>query len=802
MFSILKKEIKIFFGSLTGYLAIIIFLLAAALFLWVFPGQYNIPENGYATLEGFFSLAPWLYLFLIPAITMRFCAEEKRIGTIEILLTRPVTDFDLVFSKFLAGLFLVFCTLIPTLLWFLSVYLLGNPVGVIDTGATWGSFAGLFFLASIYISIGIFASSLTDNQIVSFILAMALSFTFFVGFDFVAGSGVPYFLQQLLSLMSINSHYLSVSRGVLDIRDMLYFAGITSLFLWITAGFLRKGKWEKKKYRIRAATVFVVIPLIIIISDNIFYRIDLTSDKRYTLSAVSSEVVRGMESHAEVELFLSGKLEPGLRKLQQEVFEKVAVLNALSGKSIRIYTTDLYAMANIDKREQLIESITSKGIIPTSFRHQTEEGVSTRLIFPGALIRYDGKEEAVNFLKYNSDFLHEANFNHSVETVEFELVNAFRRLMRTKKRKVAFLDGHGEADRYQVYDFTESLIKDFIVSRITADSLSDEKRAPDIVIVADPVEPFSEKDKFMIDQYIMKGGKVVWLIDPVQVSLDSLSKGHLTFAFPRDLNLQDQLFNYGARINYELLQDVKCARLRVNTAPPGSPPQFTLHPWYYSPLLVPDDNHPLSRNINSVFTEFVSSLDTVSVDNVRKSLILTTSPYARGVKSPSAVSLRNIDNPPSRELFNRQFIPVGVLLEGSFRSVFKNRMPEAVGLSRRPVIGESSDTKMVVIADGGIIINQVDYSVSPPRVAKLGYDRVSGKTFGNKDFLLNVVHYLSDDRGIMQLRSRTQKIRLLDKVRLREGKMRWQLLNVLAPLVLVAVWGVIYSLLRRYYNRR
>ncbi|NLO02086.1 MAG: gliding motility-associated ABC transporter substrate-binding protein GldG [Bacteroidales bacterium] len=802
MYSILKKEIKIFFGSLTGYLAITIFLLFAGLFLWVFPGRYNIPENGYATLEGFFSIAPWLYLFLVPAITMRFFADEKRSGTLEILLTRPVTDFNLVIAKFLAGLLLVFCSLLPTLLWFLSVYLLGNPVGIIDTGATWGSFAGLFFLAAIYIAIGIFASSLTDNQIVSFIFAMAISFAFYLGFDFIAGSGVSYLPEQLLSWMSINNHYLSVSRGVIDLRDLIYFGGMTYLFLWITAGFLRTGKWKNRKFRIRTAILFVVMPIIFLVSGNIFYRIDLTSDKRFTLSVVSREIAGGMESHADVEFYLAGKLEPGLRKLQQEVFEKIAVLNAWSDKNIRIQITDPYTIPNVEKREQFIKSIISKGITPTRFRHETDEGVSTRMIFPGALIRYDGKEAAVNFLKYNSDFSHEANFNHSVESVEFELANAFQRLMRKSRPAVAFLEGHGEADRYQVYDITESLVEDFLVKRITADSLTGGTMVAEILIIADPVLPFSEKDKFMIDQYVMMGGKTIWLIDPVQVSLDSLSKGQLTFAFPRDLNLHDQLFNYGVRLNYELLQDVECARLRVNTALPGNPPRFTLHPWYYSPLLVPDDNHPLSRNINRVFTEFVSSVDTLSGNRIDKSVILTTSPYARRVKSPSSVSLKNIDNPPARELFNQQFLPVGILLEGSFTSVFKNRMTEAVGLNHRDVIEDSPDTKMVVIADGGIIVNQVDYSENPPRIAELGYDRVSGRTFGNKDFLLNVIYYLNDEQGIMQLRSRTQKLRLLDKVRLREEKAFWQLLNVLVPMALVVIWGIVYNAVRRYRNKR
>ena len=798
MYSLFNKEIKTFFGSLIGYLAILVFLLVTGLFLWVFPGAYNIPENGYATLEGLFSLAPWLYLFLVPAITMRFFADEKRTGTLEILLTRPLSDFQLVLAKFLSGMVLVTFSLLPTLLYFLSVYLLGNPVGSIDTGATWGSFFGLFFLAAIYVAIGIFASSLTDNQIVSFILAMVLSFIFYLGFDFIASSGIPYLLEQIFEWLSINNHYLSASRGVIDLRDIIYFAGMTFLFLWFTRGFLRQGTWKQKRFRLNALLITFLFLVIFVVSGNFIYRLDLTSDKRYSLSSVSANLAGKLEHPVEVDFYLAGKLEPGLRKLQQEVLEKIAVLNVYSPKNIRVRITDPYAIGNSEKREELISKLIDKGIQPTSFRQQTDQGVSTRLILPGAIIRYNGKETAVNFLKYNPDFSHEANFNHSAESVEFELTNAFQKLMRTRRSSVAFLEGHGEADRYQVYDFASALSEDFLVRQIPADSLITNSVAADILIIADPTEPFSEKNKFYIDQYIMQGGKVIWLIDPVQVSLDSLSTGHLTMAFPHDLNLNDQLFRYGVRLNYELLQDVECARLRVNTAPPGTPPQFTIHPWYYSPLLVPSDNHPLSRNLNRVFTEFVSSVDTISGNpQVQKNIILSTSPYARTVKSPSTVSLQNIDNPPARELFNQSFIPVGVILEGIFTSVFKNRMLETLEIPFSEIISESKPTKMVVIADGGIITNQVDYSTSPPRVQELGFDRVSGQSFGNKEFLLNAVYYLNDESGIMHLRNRTQKMRLLDKVRLREEKPFWQWLNVLLPLVLAGLWGVIYYFIRR-----
>jgi ABC-2 type transport system permease protein len=803
MYSLFRKEIKTFLGSLIGYLVIIVFLVVTGLFLWIFPGVYNIPDNGYATIEGLFLLAPWLYLFLIPAITMRSFADEKRTGTIEILFTHPVTDFQLVLAKFLAGLALVAFSLLPTLLYFLSVYLLGNPVGSIDIGATWGSFIGLFFLAAIYLAIGIFSSSLTDNQIVSFILSMAISFVFYLGLDFVASSGVPYIFEQLLSWFSINNHYLSISRGVVDLRDIIYFAGMTLFFLVITATVIRTGNWKLRRTKTRFSIFLMVLLAVFFVSTNFLFRVDLTSDKRYSLADVSKEIASDIKAPVEIEFFLDGELEPGLQKLQNEVFEKIAVLNVYSQKPIRVKLVDPYGFNNNQKREEFQNKLIERGIKPVSFNRKTDQGVSTRFIFPGAIIRSGEKEIAVNFLKNNPDFSYEVNFNHSVESVEFELINAFQKLMREKKSTIAFLEGHGEFNQYEVLDFANSLAADFEVKRTTIQLIEANPAETDILIVAGPNQPFSEKDKFIIDRFVMGGGKVVWLIDPVQVSLDSLSGGYQTFAFPRDLNLNDMFFKYGVRLNYELLQDVDCAQILVNTAPTGSQAQWTLHPWYYSPLLTPVDNHPLSRNLNRIYTEFVSSVDTVSGNrNLAKSVILSTSPYARKVKSPSSVSLENIKNPPARELFAEAFIPVGVLVEGEFTSVFENRMIENLGINTTNFQTVSKPTKMVVIGDAGLISNKVNYAQQPPQIQTLGYDRVSKQTFGNKEFLLNTIFYLNDETGIMQLRSRTVQLRLLDKVKLREEKGSWQWLNLVIPLIVVLLFGVVYNVLRRYrYSR-
>jgi ABC-2 type transport system permease protein len=295
MFSLLKKEIASFFGSLTGYVVVFVFLLATSLFLWVFPGNYNIPDAGYASLDGLFSLAPWVYLFLVPAITMRLFAEEKRLGTMEVLLTRPLSEFRIVVAKFLSGLLLVSVSLLPTFIYFYSVYALGNPVGCIDTGGTWGAYIGLFFLAAIYVSIGLLASSLTDNQIFAFILALFLSFVAYLGFGLIGSLQLPSSVQQVIINLGIGEHYSSISRGVVDSRDLIYFLSAILIFLYLTSRVIHFHKVNFRREVKQGLMIILGFVLIGIISGQIFFRIDLTAEKRYSINDISKNMLKSHE---------------------------------------------------------------------------------------------------------------------------------------------------------------------------------------------------------------------------------------------------------------------------------------------------------------------------------------------------------------------------------------------------------------------------------------------------------------------------------------------------------------------------
>jgi ABC-2 type transport system permease protein len=798
MFSLLKKEITSFFGSLTGYVVLFVFLLTTSLFLWVFPGNYNIPESGYASLDGLFALAPWVYLFLVPAITMRMFAEEKRMGTMEILLTRPISAFRIVLAKYLAGLLLVLFSLLPSFIYFYSVYALGNPVGCIDTGGTWGAYIGLFFLAAIYVAIGILASALTDNQIFAFILAMALSFFAYLGFDLVGSMQLPSSTQQFITSLGINEHYNSVSRGVVDLRDLVYFGIAIFIFLWITARVIQFQHFSFRNESKKLAVVAMVILPLVYASGQWFFRIDLTAEKRYSITEVSKNVVERLENPVNITLYLDGELPAGFRKLKKSIEEKIADYNAFSSEPIHLMVFDPYRITDKKSQQKFFQELVALGIQPTNSLQNTDRGTVTRMIFPGAVVEYGDKKIGINLLKNNQEAHAEVNLNNSIESLEYEFTSAFADLLSNEKHGIAFLNGHGELNEHETHDFTESLSNKYEVTRISSNQLSGNASKFKVVVIANPTKAFPEVDKFYLDQYLMEGGRLMWLIDPVSVSLDSLSNGLTTLAFPQNLNLDDQLFRYGVRLNSNLIQDVDCLMLPVNTAPEGAPANFKPAPWYFSPLLIPPDDHVIGRNMNRVKAEFVSSIDTVGKQqSVKKSVVLSTSPYSLVSQTPLEVSLASINNPPDRRLFNQPSQPIGMLLEGTFTSVYKNRMVDSFGAKASEVKTESQPTKMIIFADGNLMANQFRLVNGVPEYRQLGFDRYSKQVFGNKAFLLNAINYLTDDEGLMDLRSRTFKIRLLDKVRVKEAKLTWQLINVILPLVIVSAFGAVYVYLRR-----
>jgi ABC-2 type transport system permease protein len=806
MRALVQKEIASFFATITGYAVLVVFLALTSLFLWLFPGEFNLLDSGYAQLDGLFMLAPWVFLFLIPALTMRMLADERRMGTLELLLTKPLSDGQIVLGKYLAGLVLVALALLPTLIYAVTVYQLGNPTGNMDLGSVAGSYVGLFFLASAYLSIGLFASSLTDNTIVAFIGGMLGSFLLFDGLERMADLSVFQGIQLLVLQLGMNEHYLSLSRGVLDSRDIFYFAGISALFLgaarWVL---MRRGNSNKpaRDWAVLAAVVLAVN----VASQWGHFRWDLTAEKRYSLGKSTLALLEQVEEPLLFTVYLEGDLPTGFQRLKRETLQMLNEFRA-ENRLVQFRLVDPSESEDERDRAEVYQQLRTKGLGAVQVEIKEKNGVRNVELFPGAVASYGDKETVVLLLTEQFAVAPEAQINASVQNLEYALANSLRQLVLQDRPRVALLEGHGELPRPKSASLEYELSKNYAVERFNlrefvVDSTTQQLSLVQqqlrlntfqLVVINKPTQPFSDLDKWLLDQYVMSGGKVIWAVDAVHAEIDSLSRAPEFLAYPQwdALRLSDQLFGYGVRVNTSLVQDLVAGGVNDRRA---------VHRWVYFPLLMAQTKHPISKDLNAVRVEFGTSLDTVAVPGVKKTVLLQSSPYAKRQATPSVVSLRTLYEEPAEATFQDRLLPMAVLLEGKFPSVFKNRIaPKNEAGKLIPLLSESKPTQMVVVADGDLAKNQLN--VVNPNLARgiplpMGYDQYTDMQYGNANFVLNTVDYLLDSQGLIGVRSREVKLRLLDAQRVtREGSF-WKTLNTLLPLALVALGGFLFRLNRK-----
>lgn len=811
MYTLFKKEISNFLSSLTGYIAIIVFLVITGMFLWVFHLDFNILDFGYANIDGLFLIAPFIFLFLIPAITMRMFADENRSGTIEVLLTLPLSDLQIILAKYFAALIIVVFSLIPTFIYFISVYQLGLPPGNIDMGGMWGSYLGLLFLGSAFVSIGLFSSSFSNNQIISFIIAAFLSGFFYIGFELIYSFDLFGKFDLFIKTLGISEHYSSMSRGVIDTRDVIYFLSIIALFLLLTKISL---EIRKRKNLIPLLLGLAIIILVNIISSFVFTRFDLTTEKRYSLSEATKDLLKEVDDIVYFKVYLEGDFPAGFKRLRRETKETLDEYRAYN-KNIQYEFINPSASEDIQTRKSIYEQLVNKGLNPTDLQVKSKGGMSKQIIFPGAIVSYKGKELPLQLLISQVGVPPEEVLNNSLQGLEFNISNTIRNLTVNKRPKIAFIEDHGELKDIDVYDITLALQDYYDVERVriggkinslTRREESDSgnvmvKNRFDAIIIAKPDSAFSDKDKFIIDQYIMNGGRVLWLIDPVFASMDSLQRYNETVSIRNDLNLDDLLFKYGIRLNDNLIMDLNALPIPLLVGHIGDQPQFEYFPWYFFPVITPMQEHPIVKNLNTIKTEFISSIDTVITPGIKKTILLTTSPYSRTVNAPSMISLQILREKPDERLYNGPEQIVGVLLEGQFESMYTHIIPPEIANDKLIAFkAKSPPTKMIVISDGDIIRNQLHMSKGYP--LPLGFDQYTNETFGNKELIMNAVNYLTDDTGLISIRSRELKLRLLDKTKYTDSKIKWQLINILIPIVIIIMFGIFYSRIRskRYGN--
>lgn len=793
MIAILKKEFVGFFASPIGYLVIGLFLVVNGLFLWVFAGEFNIFDAGFADLLPFFELAPWVLLFLIPAITMRSFSDERKLGTLELLLTKPLRTRQIVLGKYLGAALLVLLALLPTLIYILTISSLGNPEGNWDVGSTMGSYFGLLLLSLSYTAIGICTSAFTNNQIVAFILSIFLCFLFYFGFDGIASLSS----SSNLAEWGMQYHYRSLSRGVLEGKDVLYFLGIIALFIFIavlrvkslTGAMVPKKEW----FGVAGCILFLVV----IISASSLGRLDLTQDQRYTLSPAAKELVEPITSPLLIEVFLDGILPSEFKRLKVETEQLLQEFNAHNSN----ISYRFIAPNEEENRAMVQQKMVEFNLKGANVQIRESGKVSNETLFPWAIAYYNEKTVPIPLLKNVLGATSEERINSSIQNLEYAFADAFGKITQPKKRKVAVLKGNAEMEDRYLADFITTLREYYYIGQFTMDSVATSPQRTlqaingyDLIIVAQPKEGFTEDEVYVLDQYTMNGGASLWMVDATTQRFDTVSGN--AFVFGQDLGLTDLFFKYGIRVNPNLVKAVPSA-FKVLASGNEREAQYEQFPWLFSPLSSKLNTHPIVSNLEAVQFEYASSIDTLP-NTIKKTVLLNTSPFSKIVGLPTEIdidaeirkNLKIVNEGPNPQEYNAGQVPLAVLLEGEFTSVYSNRIkPFKIAKDMQ----QSVSTKMVVISDGDVIKNQLDRG----RPLELGFDKWTNNFYGNKEFLLNAVNYLLDDSGLINIRTKEIAVPFLDPQKTVEKRGFWQLINIALPLVFLGIFGLLFQYFRK-----
>jgi len=556
-------------------------------------------------------------------------------------------------------------------------------------------------------------------------------------------------------------------------------------------------KWMKSRRTgdlLLLANGLALIVLLNLLASFYFFRIDLTEEKRYTIQSQTKEILKNLDDAVFVEVFLEGEdLNPEFKRFQKTVRETLEEFRIHSNNRVQYTFTNPLQALNEKARNEFIAELNSKGISPRNVIETRDGQRKEKFVFPGALISYEGFETGVMLLKGNRA----QSINQSVEEVEYELANAIHKLTNTNRKRVGLVTGHGELDSLEFASFNNSLLDQYDVFKVSL------ARKPlvtgyDLLIIAKPRQEFSQSEKYKLDQYLMHGGKILFLLDRLDADMSHASEENY-FAFPYNLNLDDQLFKYGVRINQDLIQDAVSGKYPIVVGGDRNRPQIMQLDWPFFPLVNQYANHPITRNLDASLLKFVSSIDTVKAIGITKTPLLFSSQYSRKVTAPVKVGVNDLRKQMQGGGFNAGSIPLGYLLEGEFTSLFKNRFaPEGTDTLGRK---ESSvPTKMIVVADGDLVRNDVNPRDGNPQ--QLGLDPFSQYTFANQDLLMNMVAYLVDENGLIKARNKEVKVRPLDKEKVRVERAFWQFLNLGLPLIVLIIFGVIRSYWRKVkYSR-
>jgi gliding-associated putative ABC transporter substrate-binding component GldG len=559
---------------------------------------------------------------------------------------------------------------------------------------------------------------------------------------------------------------------------------------------------ENKKTNLKNLLTIIGILAVLNFAGNFFFkRFDLTADKRYTLSETSMNIIKEVKEPMYIDVFLEGNFPGEFKKLQTETQQLLEEFKAYNSNIIFQFVNPL---EKEEERDKIMQQFYDRGLTPLNVTMDEKGKQTQEVVFPWAVVTYGNKSTKVPLLKNMMGASTAQKVVSSVQHLEYAFANAFNTVSKTREKKVAIIKGNGELHELQIADFLKSVRENYYIGPFTLDSVAKDPnntlkalKKYDLAIIAKPTEAFTDQEKEVLDQFIINGGKTLWLVDQVNMEMDSLMGTGENLAFPRDLNLNDMFFKYGVRIKPDLVKDVMATPISLATGQQGSATQYTKFPWLYSPMIYPVETadkskmSPIVTNLDGIKFEFTNPIEVLKND-IKKTVLLQSSPYSKAVGTPTPVNLNMVEErPDQKEFTGKGNLPVAVLMEGKFHSVYQNRVLPFKENTFAPI---GKDNKMIIISDGDVIKNQLDKNFLP---LELGFDKWTNNLYANKEFMMNCVNYLLDDNGLINIRSKEVDLPILDTQKVTEEYTFSQIITVGVPIVILLVFGLGFTFLRK-----
>ena len=753
------------------------YLLINTLLLWFFDTPFNILSIGFGSLSTFFDLSPWLFLLLVPALSMRSFSEERTTGTFELLMTKPLKAIDIYGGKLL-GITAVFSIiLLPTILNIFAINTLLTQDSFLDWGSIVGSYLGLIGVGFLFLVLSLCSSLLIKNQIASFLVAVIVCFIQFYLWSFLSDFTGDNRIYQIISNIGIQTHYLSISRGVLTLKTLIYFTGLFIGISSLSVLLIKNNETPKKAFKTPIIIVFFTISLTNLSSvSNI--QIDLTQDQRYSLAKSTINKLNKLEQPLRIDIFLEGELPGPYVSFKNEVDAVIAQLKKHSNQIIVNYNNPF----DFGTTDEIIQQMQEYGMSPETIIENKNGKRNESIIFPWIIVNSGERSERISLIQNQLGDTQKIKLTRSLQQLEYQIMDGIHKITLTSKPTIAVLTSHQTSENIKIADLLKSLRPYYNLAsfNLKEEGLTDQKSLEnlnqfDLLLVSNPKEKFTRNEKYILDQYSLNGGSQFWMLEGLNIDLKSLfNTKEKTYGFPRDLNLDDYFFNYGIKIQKKILQDLYNAPIVLASGSKENT-QYIPYPWPYYPVSKPEISSHIGKDLGPVITKFVSPIDTIS-NNLLKKPILKSSKFTKSTSAAKLISLELAGQKIQPSSFNEPDKILGITIEGKTASLFKNRI-KPINLKNSK---EKGPVKIIIFGDGNLAENQTDKGIP----LSLGYDKWTNNFYSNKSLIMNGIHYLTENNDRLFLRKKTWQVAFLDEQKIIKNIAIWKIGLLLFPFLL------------------